>query len=274
MPSLRLKKRRRIEKLKSIAESIAIVFSGTIFVLAGIVYLARLDDVTIFSILIDGDKVIDRSEVIDVARDVLSGSYVFLPRRNIFIYPKQELIASLEHSLPRIKKVIVKRDGLNTLHIYILEREPDALWCKGMPNNYEDCFYVDEEGFIYSKAPFFSGDVFFRYYGGKINHSNPLRSNLVSSEWIQELRNFNSHLEDLKIKARGVYLKKDDFEILLANNSKLLLKYNDSLEDTFSRLRSLFRGSEYSFVDSEGPTFLYVDLRFGERVYYKLNEHE
>lgn len=274
MPTVRLKKRRRIEKLKSLAESLAIIFSGTVFVLAGIVYIARLDNFTVSNILVEGEKVIETSDVIGVTKDVLSGSYVFLPRRNIFIYPKKELISSLEYSFPRIKNVTVKRVDLNTLQIFLVEREPDALWCEGIPNNIEKCFYVDEEGFIYSEAPFFSGDVFFRYYGGKINSSTPLRNYLVSSEWIKELKNFNIHLEDLMIKPRGVYLKDDDFEILLANNSKLLLKYDDSLEESFSRLQSLFRGSEYSFVDSEGPTFLYVDLRFGERVYYKLNENE
>lgn len=274
MPTVRLKKRRRIEKLKSLAESLAIIFSGTVFVLAGIVYIARLDNFTVSNILVEGEKVIETSDVIGVTKDVLSGSYVFLPRRNIFIYPKKELISSLEYSFPRIKNVTVKRVDLNTLQIFLVEREPDALWCEGIPNNIEKCFYVDEDGFIYSEAPFFSGDVFFRYYGGKINSSTPLRNYLVSSEWIKELKNFNIHLEDLMIKPRGVYLKEYDFEILLSNNSKLFLKYDDSLEESYTRLQSLFRGSEYSFVESEGPTFLYVDLRFGERVYYKLNENE
>ncbi len=274
MPTVRLKKRRRREKLKSLAESLAIIFSGTVFVLAGIVYLARLDEVTVSNILVEGEKIIDASDVTRVTREVLSGSYVFLPRRNIFIYPKKELIASLEYSFPRIKKVDVKRVDFNTLKIFILERDPDALWCKGKPNNLEDCFYVDEDGFIYAKAPFFSGDVFFRYYGGGVNSSNPLRNYLVSPDWIVELKNFNSHLEDLKIKAKGVHLSEDYFEILLANDSRLFLKYEDSLEESFSRLQSLFRGSEYSFVDSEGPTFLYIDLRFGERVYYKFEDNE
>jgi hypothetical protein len=274
MPTVRLKKRRRREKLKSLAESLAIIFSGTVFVLAGIVYLARLDEVTVLNISVEGEKLIEATDVTKVAREVLSGSYVFLPRRNIFIYPKKELIASLAYSFPRIKKVDVKRVDFNTLKIFILERDPDALWCKGEPKDLKDCFYVDEDGFIYAEAPFFSGDVFFRYYGGDINSSNPLRNYLVTSDWISELKNFNNYLEDLKIKARGAHLKEDYYEILLANDSRLFLKYEDSLEESFSRLQSLLRGSEYSFVDSEGPTFRYVDLRFGERVYYKFEENE
>ena len=46
-----------------------------------------------------------------------------------------------------------------------MERKPHSVWCG---NNLEavnpDCYFVDKEGYIYSQAPIFSGNIYVRGY--------------------------------------------------------------------------------------------------------------
>ncbi len=274
MPTPRIKKRRRIAKIKALAEHVGIVFSGTVFVLAGIVFVARLDEVTIQKVSVEGERAIDPSEVVQLTGEVLSGSYVFLPKRNILIYPEKALKSYLEYHLPRIESVEIKRKDLNSLRISIVERELVALWCGEEPGGTDFCYFVDEEGFVYSPSPFSSGDVLFRYYGGDVNPRSPLRSHFAQPDWLYELKEFTYYLEELNLTAKGIHLKEDDFEVLLMNDSRLHLTRDGSMEEAFTRLRSLFRGSEHSFIVDGDPTFDYIDLRFGNRVFYKKKNDE
>ncbi len=274
MPTSKIRKKRRIAKIKSLAERLGIIFSGTVFVLAVLVFLARLDAVTVNSIFIEGNEMTDPSEILSLSGDVLSGSYVFLPRGNIFIYPKKELEAYLSYYLPHINSVEIKRRDLNTLEINIVERQPKALWCGMEPGRLRVCFYTDDEGFIYSRAPYFSGDVYFRYFGGDVDPDRPLRSHFAPIEMIGDIEELIYHLENIGLDAKGVHLREDDLKILLGNDSSIYLIRDGSFEDSFSRLLSLLRRSEYSFIENGEPAFSYIDLRFGSRIFYKLKEDE
>ncbi len=226
------------------------------------------------AVAVEGHKAIDSAEVVDLTREALSGSYVFLPKRNILIYPRKALSRYLEYHLPRIESVYIKRKDLNTIRISVEEREPEALWCGEKPGGIDFCFFVDEDGFVYSESPFFSGDVFFRYYGGDVNLRSPLRSRFASPEWIGEFREFTYYLKELDLTAKAVHLREDDLEVLLVGDGEIYLARNDSLEEAFSRLRSLFRGSEFGFINEGSPAFEYIDLRFGDRVFYKKKNNE
>lgn len=274
MPTSKVKRKKRVARIKTFFERVAIVASGTVFVLASLVYIVRLDYFELNAVKIEVDGLMDRSQIREDIASVLSGSYFIFSRRNSLIYPKEEMERSLKISNPRIKEVDIKRRDLNTLEISIVERKPVALWCGENPEYTEWCFYVDEKGFVYSKAPFFSGHVFFRYYGGDVNLKNPLRSFLTSEEEIMEIERFTSHLKDLNIEPNAVHLKEEDFIVLLKGEGSLYLNRGESLEEPFSRLRSLFRGGKQSFVVEGNPAFLYIDLRFGKRVFYKMKEDE
>ena len=258
----------------SLLERVAIITSGTVFVIALLVFIARLEYFEINAVKIEADGMIDRSEVTEDIANILSGSYFIFPRRNSLIYPKGDMERSLKFNVPRVKEVDIKRRDLNTLEISIIERKPEALWCGDNSEYLGWCFYVDQKGFVYSQAPFFSGHILFRYYGGDVDPDDPLRSYLTSPEELEEINRFISHLEELRIEPNAVYLKENEFEVLLKGEGSLHLTRGGSLEEPFSRLRSLFRGGGQSFVIEGNPAFSYIDLRFGKRVYYKMKEDD
>ena len=269
MPTLKIKKLRRRAKLKAFAERFGIIFSGMVFVLAGITYLARLDELTITSISLEGNKTIASKDILSVASEVLSSRYVFLPKRNIFIYPKDYLINTLEKDFPQLNSVDIKRLDLNTLIMRVGERRTHALWCGHEPSEEGDCFYVDDQSFVFAGAPYFSGDVFFRFYGGGVRSPNPVGSFVVPIDELSRLEVFLSYLSEIDLPPRAVYYKEKEIHIFLKKNSTLYIDRKDSFENAFSRLYSLIRGSEFDFIIEGEPNFEYIDLRFGRSVFYK-----
>ncbi|MGM0629193.1 MAG: cell division protein FtsQ/DivIB, partial [Patescibacteria group bacterium] len=222
MPTPKVKHKKRIAKLKALAERLGIITAGVVVVLAGITYIARLDALTINSVSVEGGKIVKEESLVEHTAEIISGSYLFLPKRNILIYPKDSIQNSLKTVFPRLKEVDVGRRDLNTLDIVIEEREPEALWCGGEPDKYKGCFYIDEDGFVYARAPFFSGDVFFRYFGGDVNPDDPIGDHIDSPEWIKKLTRLNDRIESLGLKPISVHIKEEEFDILLEGGSTLL----------------------------------------------------
>ena len=274
MPTPKLKQKKRRAMLKALAERVAIVSTGVVVVLAGITYIARMDELSIQTVYVEGDRVLKSSEVVELTGQVLSGSYLFLPRRNVLIYPKDDLERSIKAHFPRVKEVEVERADLNRLNIYIEERKPDALWCGDDPDRYRGCFYIDDEGFVFDEAPFFSGDIFFRYYGGGVDVRRPLRSKVASSEWIDNVKVLKDHIEELGLKPISVHIKDDEFDLILERGAFLLFNKAQPMEESLSMLANLIRGGEEELIGDGGPNFLYIDLRFGNRVFYKMKHDE
>ncbi|MFP4617009.1 MAG: cell division protein FtsQ/DivIB [Candidatus Paceibacterota bacterium] len=277
MPTPRIKKKRRKAKLKALAERLGVIFTGVVITLAGLVFVLRLDGLTINTVIIENEEgVLDFEDLKEQINETLSGSYVFLPKRNIFIFPKDELERTLEIKFPRIGSVEIERDDLETLRIFIEEREPTALWCGEEPEEEQErrCFYVDNKGIIYSKAPSFSGDVFFRYYGGDVGIKDPLMSEVLPEEKMAEMKEFVLHLQEMDLDPGAAFIKEEEFEIFLGKDSKLYLSNYESIEESFSRLNNLIKGSETNFISDQGPEFSYIDLRFGKRVFYKMKDDD
>lgn len=263
--------------MKALAERLGVIFTGVVITLAGLVFVLRLDGLTINTVIIENEEgVLDFEDLKEQINETLSGSYVFLPKRNIFIFPEDELERTLEIKFPRIGSVEIERDDLETLRIFIDEREPTALWCGEEPEEEQErrCFYVDDKGIIYSKAPSFSDDVFFRYYGGGVSIKDPLMSEVLPEEKITEMKEFVLHLQEMNLNPRAAFIKEEEFEIFLGKDSKLYLSNYESIEESFSRLNNLIKGSETNFISDQGPEFSYIDLRFGKRVFYKMKDDD
>lgn len=270
MPTPKLKQKKRRARLKALAERVAIISVGVVVTLSGITFITRLDALSIQTVYVEGNMMINSSEIVEITSQVLSGSYLFLPRKNVLIYPKKELQRSIKTKFPRVREVEIERANLNRLNIYIEERRPDGLWCGTEPDRYMGCFYIDEEGFVFDEAPFFSGDIFFRYYGGEVSLRRPIRSKVASAEWIDNVKVLKTHIEELGLKPVSVHIKDDEFDIILERGGFLLFNKAQSMEESLSMLANLIRSGEEELVGDEGPNFLYIDLRFGNRVFYKL----
>src|SRR3990172_9903911 len=68
-----------------------------------------------------------------------------------------DLLAELTEEFKRIKKISLDKKYFGVIAVKIEERSNAVLFCEK-----EDCAYVDENGFVFEKAPYFSGAVFLK----------------------------------------------------------------------------------------------------------------
>jgi hypothetical protein len=132
----------------------------------------------------------------------------------------------------------------------------------------EPCNFMDESGYIFDTAPYFSGDVYFRFFGKVVD-------SYFSPELFGKLISLKEHLPSMGLKPISVYVKPDgDIEIYLSpsknNNPKILLKNTFEVEKLVENLGSALTTEPLSKdIKDRYGSLLYLDLRFGNKVYFK-----
>ncbi|MFA6397669.1 MAG: hypothetical protein WDK96_02375 [Candidatus Paceibacterota bacterium] len=154
------KKKRKILKTRFVFAFIIFIFLVVILSL-----LSRNKNINIDNIEVLGNNIIDKTEILNVVENDLNGRYLFLfPKRNSLIYQKGRIKNDLLEKLKRISEVKIDLKKWRTLQIEIKERPNEYLWCgdeSSIGSNFENnCYFIDGDGYIFDKAPYFSGDVF------------------------------------------------------------------------------------------------------------------
>ena len=88
-----------------------------------------------------------------VETELYNGAYGFLSRDNIFLYNAHAIERGIVGFFPRIASATVSRSSLlaTAITVSIVEREPFALWCSS--STHADCYEMDSTGFIFAQAP-------------------------------------------------------------------------------------------------------------------------
>ena len=139
-----IKRNRRVMRLRLII-LFTILF---IAVIGGLSYFSFNRKVTIRNIVVSGNRIIDGAKIESNIKDKLSGRYLGLfSHSNFLIYPHNKIYKNLMVEFPRIEKLSVNREGVNTLKIEITERSGSYLYCGvSLPENKEDigenCYFV------------------------------------------------------------------------------------------------------------------------------------
>ncbi|MDD3662751.1 MAG: FtsQ-type POTRA domain-containing protein, partial [Candidatus Pacebacteria bacterium] len=173
---IEIKNRRRVRLVR---------FSVLFFILflaifLGLGYFSHNEKVTIGEIKVEGTSIIDQEDVVSVTEELLEGRYLyFYNRANSFIFPEKNIYNKLLEVFPRIEELSVSREGLNVLNIKIKERLGAYLYCGEVIPEIEseigeNCYFVNNDGYIFDEAPYFSGNVYFRYYAKIDDQMNPL----------------------------------------------------------------------------------------------------
>jgi hypothetical protein len=275
------RKRTRVLRNKFFIGFLTFAFLFSIFAIAS---RAESININIKSIEVSGNKTISAGVIEEGAREVLSGHYLWVfPKTNFFLYPKSKMIEDLQnkHTLLKNIEVTLKEGGI--LGISFEERIPTYTWCgEDLPSSAEDfqdrsCFFMDESGYVFDEAPYFSGNVYFRFFGSiESEDGTPLGHHYFPEIW-QNLNSFRITLTEMDLKPSSIYVTDEgDVEVYLAskalppNSQKIIYKKDADLEllaenlnfalDT-EPLKTDFK-QKYSELE-------YLDLRFGNKVFFK-----
>lgn len=261
-------RRQKIRKLKLIA--IAVV-SVVLIILLG--WSLRLEQFQVSNILISGNKVIPQEKIQSIVEDNLSGTYFFLsPKTNIFFYPKSRITKQIEDEFERVKEVSVNFVNLKSIEVKILERTPKSMWCGVKKESaVGGCYFMDENGYIYAKAPDFGGNVFLKFFGLDYNSlllgsESPIGVTIMDVEKFDKFTLFVDTLSEIGYKPISLARVDDhDFELYFNDGMKIIFGNDQDFEILLDNLQSVLDSGE--LVNRENID--YIDLRFGNKVYYK-----
>ncbi len=265
LPESRLKARRR-RRRNLVAALWAVCAVGLLGSLAG---LAHLPHWRVAKVEVAGVEGTEAKAVEEMVQAALEGRYfLMLPRDNVLIYPQADITAELLKEFPTFASVQVRAKDLRTLGVEIVKRTPKAVWCGVQIAAPAPCLLLDVQGAAYEPAAEFAGPVYTTYYGALAEGAAP--QHYLSEEEFRSLAALVGALEEEQ-KGRIVSVEVDgagDVSARFADGFELKFVLGDGSGDVFERF--VLALSAEPFKDRLLTDFEYLDLRFGDRLYYKL----
>ncbi len=225
-------------------------------------YGTRVQFLTISAVSVAGGETVQHSDVQSAVTTVLAGEYIGLvPRRFAWFYPEDEILRAVE-AIPRVKDPILVREGTQLL-VTFTEYVPHALWC--MDRNNEECYFIDESGYAFTKAPKLSGGAFPRFH--TIGTTPTHRTTMISTEDLRAIEVIRERISS-ELALPIAYVETDimrDVFLGVAGGGEIKATLRMSPEETFENLRTVLSAEE--FKDTAPGSFQYIDLRFGNKVF-------
>jgi len=213
---------------------------------------------------VNGTKELSRIEVKEFAEVLLNeDKWRILSRKNIFLYPRKQIESGVLEAFPRAMTASVSLSSFRepVVVLNVKERVPSALWCNGL-----DCFLVDDSGFIFAEANELSLLKGFYVFEGGVVGDNPVGLTLLPNHF-SRISKLMNEIESIGINVESMNIENDEnYEIVGEDGMALRIKFAQTNEDVISNLRAIMGSSALREQDIE-----YIDLRFGNRVYYKLD---
>jgi len=262
---------------------IVILLTGLIFLFRAISYSKNLSITNvevIGTIYADADKI--KRSVDKYLDDPILGVF---SRRNVFLVSRYKLEEYVKRENKGLKGVTVDiKDKSITLNI--VEYKPDFLWCGDTPPMETDeilaCFYVSEDGFIFSKAPFFSGNVYSKFYGplGEGFSIIPVGSRISNLTEFLALVEFKNELSNMGLRPEAIALSGlDTITILLWRGEtrsenqispKIIFNKEQNFRTLARHLKAAIEQEELkNMLDTNYDKLLHIDLRTDSKVFYK-----
>ncbi len=240
--------------------------SSTVIVMASLSALiyfgTRATSLSISTVAVEGTETLEPARITERANSLLAGSYYgVIPYRFMYLFPHDRLVSVIKE-MPRISTVDVWRQGA-ALTIAVTEHAPAMLWCGSGEGG--DCYYVDDAGEAYEKAPQLSGNTLTRFVidGVEPKQGDSLLSSDVRAGLLAMARTMEER-HDFRV-SRIEYAENGDVTLSLTGGGRIQLSTQNDLETTYANLASILSSDEFAHL--EPGNFERIDLRFGSKVF-------
>ena len=251
--SRRLKRRRVIRRYFRI---LIIPFILPVF----LVFLAYLPWFRIQEIEITGGE--EKEGVIkDLIKENLKKKFFLVfPKDNFFLIDKENLIREIAKAFAEIEKVNLKKSFISRkIKVEIKNRRIFAFICDE-PN----CFYLDDEGNIFKESPLISGALMLEVVASSSAREKLSLGGSVDGENFKKISFLAKKFEEnYKEKPSKIILSENVSELILASGLKIILDLENEPEKILRNLDIALQNAK------DRKNLEYIDLRFGNKVYYK-----
>lgn len=229
---------------------------------------------------VTGNQVVATEDIRAFAHSALFGNrYFFYSRSNRYFFPKRGIERGLLDYFPRLSDAAMTLSDPHTVTIVVSERKPFALWC-GTPvvmGGKSSCWYLDERGFIFDRAPSFSEGVYLEFYAplGVSDVTDPLRHTVAVEDFafirtfLEELRAGGIVPSNVSVlpegEARMVIYASEPYPALVGAELRFVFD-----QDAKVIAKNLFAALPVQFPATvkQKKKLRYVDLRFGYKIFF------
>ncbi len=232
-----------------------------IIFIVGLVFVARSSIFSLGQVEVLGAEHVGVGEIESASRSLLESHYLgFVPKSHRLFYPEDALASALLAQFPRIAKVETSA-GNGALKLVVTEYTENYVWCG------TECFYMNEQGELFASAATTSNLITFRrpdYSEGGIGKVVFTQDFLANTLGLLELFSVGG------FDVSSVSLVGEDVTVTFRQGLELRYLLADSYQAVYDKtLRVL--GME-DLADKSLEEILYIDLRFGSKVYYKIRQ--
>lgn len=252
-----------------LAVKIALTILFVSALIAGPVFLSRANFLTVQTVSVTGNSVVQSSDVEAVVKKELEGNYLHLfSRGNIVLYPKSKIRSAIAEKFSRIESFDIKSTSLTSIAVHIVERKPKSLWCESLQENDARCYFIDDTGLIFDVAPKFSPDVYFVYTGGV--GGEPIGSRYANEESFVKLKTIISGIQALSLEPSVLSSISDtSYEVILKKGGSIFFSLEDDGSKILSNLESVLSDQALSVFAGGSLTVSSLDLRYGNKIIIK-----
>lgn len=194
-----------------------------------------------------------------------TGGRPFFSPRTVFFLPKKEIEQGLLTTFPDLltAKVTVATWVRPTLFVEVHERETASTWCTSLVDP-RMCYHFDEGGFLFEK----SIPTPMIFAGGIASSSNPIGSRYLK-DTLADARIILGGIKDLRfVPTAFVAGPADEFALHVQGGAVIRGRFKDGADNFLINLKTVL---ETEALRGNRETIEYVDLRFGDRIFYKLH---
>lgn len=232
-----------------------------------------------------GNKSLQTQTVTEAVETHLSGLWLqSIPRRNMFFYGSDLLESKLRDEFPKIYDIDIDTH-VSELDIVITERDAHSLWC--VDKEYErlfdeECYFADQDGYWYARAPYFSDNVLTKIYLDPRVDSIVLGDRFLNNKSFHELFTFVRELKnDYGVHPQKIiYRPQGDVEMKITrlNNQiftepfSIWFNTKDPFEKIYRNLGIVFSQAQFiQQFQEQSQDLQSIDVRFQGRIFYKFN---
>jgi cell division septal protein FtsQ len=236
---------------------------GTVGIIGGLGGASHIEKFAVRDVAVEGAVRLPAEALsASVESGLQNEGFQLFSRRNIFLYPAGAIEETLREEFPRIQKVSLSRNALlaQAVTVTVEERKPYASWCDAD----SACFVMDKSGFIFD-ATGEPPEKAYVFRGG-LAPFEPIGQTFLRGSFYTMIK----LLEDVTAAGytpEGITVESEkDFSIPLTDGPRLLVPFDMETTDI---LRNLETTLSADAVKDRLSSLEYIDLRFGNRVYYK-----
>lgn len=265
---------RRIDRaFERIAQ--ALIVANLLFI--GATWFSERETIRITDVVINGTLATDPALLDQTATELLHRPMLWrIARDNIILYPKRAIGAALKRSDARVKEVDVALLDRRRLVATVSEYAPSLLWCppervSATTTAVKGCYFADETGHIFSRAPEYSGIPFFVYATTypEIDERTFLsgRSILPKDEFAI-VNAFLDRLLDLELRPRIIH-EVGPHDYLIVTQMPWTIRWTSAGDPAVAVEHLALVLEHLSNDEGEKSEIEMIDLRFGNKVFYR-----